>query len=51
MNTLLHFANQNNIIILDAFKSEEFACSYSDFLDIHHAFPSCYKKILGTLSF
>ena len=48
---LLDFAKQNNIYILDASKSEKFGCTHDDFLDPHHAFPSCYKKILKTLSF
>jgi len=51
LHKLLSFAKQNNIIVFDASKSEDFGCIYSDFLDSHHAFPSCYKKILGTLSF
>ena len=51
ISTLLNFAKQNNITVLDASKSEKFGCTYNDFLDPHHAFPSCYKKILGTLSF
>lgn len=51
LSKLLSFAKKNNIIIFNASKSEEFGCTYSDFLDSHHAFPSCYKKILGTLSY
>ena len=51
MNRLLAFTKENNITILNASKSEEFGCVYNDFLDSHHAFPSCYKKILRTISF
>jgi len=51
LHRLLSFAKENNIIIFNASKSEEFGCEYSDFLDSHHAFPSCYRKILSTLSF
>ena len=51
LERLLAFAKQNNIMIINASKSEEFGCEYNDFLDAHHAFPSCYKKILKTVSF
>jgi len=51
LHKLLNFAKQNNIDVLNASKSEEFGCVPSDFLDTHHAFPSCYKKILKNLSF
>ena len=51
LHKLLSFAKENNISIFDTSKSEEFGCKYSDFLDSHHAFPSCYKKILSHLSF
>ena len=51
ISRLLHFAKQNNIKVLNASKSEQFGCTYSDFLDSHHAFPSCYKKILHHFSF
>ena len=51
LHTLLSFAKKNNIIVFNASKSEAFGCEYSDFLDSHHAFPSCYKKILTHLSF
>lgn len=51
MNRLVTFAKENNISIFDASKSEEYGCKYSDFLDAHHAFPSCYKKIIDILSF
>jgi len=51
LGTLLNFSKKNNIDILDASKSEDFGCTHSDFLDAHHSFPSCYEKILGTLSF
>ena len=50
LHKLLSFAKENNIMILNASKSEEFGCQYNDFLDTHHAFPSCYKKIINTLS-
>jgi hypothetical protein len=51
LHKLLSFTKENNIIIFNTSKSEKFGCEYSDFLDSHHAFPSCYKKILGHLSF
>jgi hypothetical protein len=51
LHKLLSFAKKNNIDVLNASKSEEFGCVYSDFLDSHHAFPSCYKKIFDTLSY
>jgi hypothetical protein len=51
LHKLLSFAKKNNIDILNTSKSENFGCSYSDFLDSHHAFPSCYKKIFSTLPY
>jgi len=51
MQRLVTFAKENNITVLDASKSETFGCTYSDFLDAHHAFPSCYQKILTHISF
>ncbi len=46
MNTLLKFVSKNNIDILDASKSEKYDCVLEEFMDVHHAFPECYKKIL-----
>ncbi|MBU0633069.1 hypothetical protein KKA17_10545 [bacterium] len=51
MDTLNDFSSENNIILIDAAKSEDFGCVYSDFMDIYHAFPSCQKKILNTVKF
>ncbi|MBY0501086.1 MAG: hypothetical protein K2P93_03690 [Alphaproteobacteria bacterium] len=43
--TLNDFAVDNKIQILDAGQSEAYGCTVSEFLDPHHAFPSCIKKI------
>ena len=51
LHRLLQFTKENNITVLNASKSEKFGCTYSDFLDPHHAFPTCYAKILDTFSF
>ena len=51
LHRLLAFTKEHNITIINASKSEDFACTYSDFLDSHHAFASCYEKILHHVSF
>ncbi len=51
MNTLLAFTAKNDIDIIDASQSEKYGCIFSDFMDIHHAFPECYKKIMQNVSY
>ncbi len=51
MERIYDFSAEHNISILNASKSESFGCTVTEFIDAHHAFPSCYKKIFKTLSF
>jgi len=46
-NKLNEFAIQNNVHILDMGQSEEYGCKALDFIDEHHALPSCFHKILS----
>ena len=41
---------QNELSIIDAGASEKYGCSYDEFLDAHHAYRSCYRKIFGPFS-
>jgi hypothetical protein len=48
--TALHtWAEREGITLLDAGASEQFGCSASDFIDEHHALPSCYRKVIPHL--
>ena len=51
MNTLLTFTAKSNIEIIDASQSEKYGCIFSDFMDVHHAFPECYEKIMQNISY
>lgn len=44
-NVLRDWAEKQNIVILDAGQSEQSGCIASDFIDTHHALPSCYRKV------
>ncbi|MDD5180606.1 MAG: hypothetical protein PHT15_05040 [Gallionellaceae bacterium] len=44
-DALRAWAARENIVILDAGQSERFGCSVPEFMDEHHAFPSCYNKV------
>ena len=39
------WAVREGIIIIDAGASERFGCSTGEFLDEHHAFPECFRKV------
>lgn len=39
------WAAREGIIIIDAGASERFGCSTGEFLDEHHAFPECFRKV------
>lgn len=41
------WAEQENIVILDAGQSERFGCKAADFVDDHHALTACYDKIFA----
>jgi hypothetical protein len=40
------WAKREGLIIIDAGASERFGCTATEFLDEHHAYPACYRKIL-----
>ena len=41
---------QNNIDFFDFSEAENFGCQIEEFMDVHHAFPSCYDKIFNKIS-
>ena len=41
------WANANHVPILDFGQSERYGCTVNEFLDQHHAIPSCYEKIFA----
>jgi len=40
------WAKKEGLIIIDAGASERFGCTAAEFLDEHHAYPACYRKIM-----
>lgn len=43
---LADWARQHQITVIDAGQSERFGCQAGDFLDEHHAFPECHRRVL-----
>jgi hypothetical protein len=41
------WAARAGLIIIDAGASERFGCATNEFLDEHHAYPECYRKVLA----
>lgn len=41
------WSNTRQVTILDFGPSEEYGCTVHEFLDQHHAIPSCYQKIFN----
>jgi hypothetical protein len=41
------WAKRTGIVIIDAGASEGFGCTAPEFLDEHHAYAACYRKVLG----
>jgi len=39
------WAKREGLIIIDAGASERFGCTATEFLDEHHAYPACYRKV------
>lgn len=39
------WARRENLIVIDAGASERFGCTAAEFLDEHHAYPECYRKV------
>lgn len=45
-NALAAWAQREQLVILDAGRSERYGCTAAEFVDPHHALPECYWKIL-----
>lgn len=44
---LAHWAEREQLILLDAGQSERFGCKTEEFTDQHHATAACYNKVLS----
>ena len=40
------WSRQHRITIIDAGASERYGCTAGDFLDEHHAYPECHRRVL-----
>ena len=40
------WAQRAGLVIIDAGASEQFGCTADEFLDEHHAYPACFRKVL-----
>jgi len=40
------WAKEAGLVIIDAGASEQFGCTADEFLDEHHAYPACFRKVL-----
>lgn len=47
--TLSAWAAQQHVALFDAGPSEQYGCEATEFIDAHHALPSCYRKIMARL--
>lgn len=45
--TLGAWAQQTGVTVLDAGRSERYGCTAGEFLDEHHAYPECYRRVMG----
>ncbi|MEN9783353.1 MAG: hypothetical protein RJA24_696 [Pseudomonadota bacterium] len=43
------WAAQHQVPMFDAGPSEQYGCETTEFIDAHHALPSCYRKIVARL--
>jgi hypothetical protein len=43
---LQDWAQQSGVIVLDAGRAERYGCKAEEFLDEHHAYPECYRRIM-----
>ncbi|MGB8434935.1 MAG: hypothetical protein WCE38_11790 [Burkholderiales bacterium] len=41
------WAKRTGLVIIDAGASERFGCTAPEFLDEHHAYPACYRKVFA----
>lgn len=48
-SALLQWAMREGAQLVDAGPSEQFGCAVTEFIDAHHALPSCYRKIFAQL--
>jgi len=46
---LAAWAKQQQVVLLDSGPSEQYGCVPTEFIDAHHALPSCYRKIVPRL--
>jgi hypothetical protein len=44
---LAQWARAENLVIIDAGAAERFGCGVAEFVDEHHALPSCYARIFS----
>jgi len=40
------WAKREGLIIIDAGASEDYGCTAPEFLDEHHAYPACFRKVM-----
>ncbi|MDP1536677.1 MAG: hypothetical protein Q8L95_05795 [Burkholderiales bacterium] len=40
------WARQHNVTVIDAGQSERYGCETGEFLDEHHAYPECHRRVL-----
>jgi hypothetical protein len=43
---LTEWAQRNRVVVIDAGQSERYGCTAGDFLDEHHAYPECHRRVL-----
>ncbi len=43
---LQQWAVLTQVVVIDAGRSEHYGCAPSEFIDEHHAYPECYRRIL-----
>ena len=41
------WAQQTGVTVLDAGDSGRYGCTAEEFLDEHHAYPECYRRVMG----
>jgi hypothetical protein len=46
-DALRDWSSRSGVLILDAEQSEGFGCTPREFVDAHHAVPSCYRRIFA----
>jgi hypothetical protein len=46
---IARWAQANRVDVFDAGRSEDYGCVVSEFVDLHHALPACYSRIMSAL--